>query len=188
MPSRSLHHVEFSVLDYDRSISFYDRMFGYLNYKSFWTLNIGYKSTYYVPSFWAMHSYIGIQPALTGSKLDPSEKSTGIHHVAIWASNRKQVDSFYRDFLLKEAETGGAERTVKITEEPAGYFYAPGYYAVFFDDEINGIHWELAYAPRLISPWGYLKWKRAFDAKATEHDPSIGKGAMQKAMRKLPKP
>ena len=35
---RGIHHVEFSVLDYETSVEFYDRMFGWLGYKSFWTL------------------------------------------------------------------------------------------------------------------------------------------------------
>ena len=41
-----VHHVEFSVLDYEESIAFFDSMFGWLGYKSFWTLDIGYRSTY----------------------------------------------------------------------------------------------------------------------------------------------
>jgi catechol 2,3-dioxygenase-like lactoylglutathione lyase family enzyme len=43
---KGVHHVEFSVLDYEASLAFYDRMFGWLGYKSFWTLDIGYRSTY----------------------------------------------------------------------------------------------------------------------------------------------
>jgi len=35
MRLRGVHHVELSVLDYDASIAFYDRMFGRLGYTSF---------------------------------------------------------------------------------------------------------------------------------------------------------
>jgi len=35
---RGIHHVEFSALDYETSVEFYDRMFGWLGCKSFWTL------------------------------------------------------------------------------------------------------------------------------------------------------
>ncbi|MCG6862925.1 MAG: VOC family protein [Chromatiaceae bacterium] len=34
------------MLDYEASVRFYDRMFGWLGYKSFWTLDIGYRSTH----------------------------------------------------------------------------------------------------------------------------------------------
>jgi catechol 2,3-dioxygenase-like lactoylglutathione lyase family enzyme len=43
---RGVHHVEFAVLDHDDSIAFYNAMFGWLGYMSFWTLDIDYRSTY----------------------------------------------------------------------------------------------------------------------------------------------
>ncbi len=44
-------------------------------------------------------------------------------------------------------------RGIRVTEEPKEYpHYTPGYYAVFFDDPINGIHWELARLPIIPSP------------------------------------
>jgi catechol 2,3-dioxygenase-like lactoylglutathione lyase family enzyme len=79
---QGVHHVEFSVLDYEESVRFYDRMFGWLGYKSFWTLNIGYHSTYYMARFPIPHSYIGIQPAKSGGKVDYPGRVTGIHHIA----------------------------------------------------------------------------------------------------------
>ncbi len=45
MRGRGVHHVEFNVLDYEASIAFYDAMFGWLGYMSFWTLDIEYRST-----------------------------------------------------------------------------------------------------------------------------------------------
>ena len=44
---RGVNHVEFSVINYDESIKFYDRMFGWLGYASLWTLDVGHRSTYY---------------------------------------------------------------------------------------------------------------------------------------------
>lgn len=35
MRLKGIHHVEFSVLEYDESIKFFDKMFGWLGYKSF---------------------------------------------------------------------------------------------------------------------------------------------------------
>lgn len=43
---RGVSHIEFFVRDYETSVGFYDRMFGWLGYKSVWTLDLGYRSTY----------------------------------------------------------------------------------------------------------------------------------------------
>jgi catechol 2,3-dioxygenase-like lactoylglutathione lyase family enzyme len=153
---RGVHHVEISVVDYDASIAFYDRMFGWLGYKSFWTLDIGYRSTYYTPNMILPHSYIGIQPAKTGTKLDHRARATGIHHVAIWAKSRREIDLFHKEFLMKN--------DVNVTEPPAEYLvYAPGYYGVFFDDPVSGIHWEVAHIPLIPSPASFWRWKRAMN-------------------------
>jgi hypothetical protein len=69
--------------------------------QEFLDLDIGYRSTYYMARFPFFHSYIGIQPARTGSKLVHADHAAGIHHVALWARNRKEVDDFYSLFLLK---------------------------------------------------------------------------------------
>jgi len=175
---RGVHHVEFSVLDYEQSIAFYDRMFGWLGYKSFWTLDLGYRSTYYMARFPIPHSYIGIQPAKTGEKLDHTRRATGIHHIALWARNRREVDAFHRDFLMPG--------DIPVTDPPAEYaIYAPGYYAVFFDDPVNGIHWELAHTPRIPSPAATLRFVRALKAAALEH-PEWKQSPMRQAMRRLP--
>jgi len=175
---RGIHHVELSVLDYEASVEFYDRMFGWLGYKSFWTLDIGYRSTYYMARFPIPHSYIGIQPAATGKKLDPASHATGIHHVALWARNRKEVDAFHQEFLVVN--------DVPVTDAPTEYaVYAPGYYAVFFDDPINGIHWELAHTPRIPSPAAYLRWVRALKDAARNHLES-NRSVARQAMRALP--
>jgi catechol 2,3-dioxygenase-like lactoylglutathione lyase family enzyme len=175
---RGVHHVEFSVLDYEASIAFYDRMFGWLGYKSFWTLDLGYRSTYYMARFPVPHSYVGIQPARSGEKLNHDTRATGIHHICLWAKSRNEVDGFHRDFLLRN--------DIPVTDAPAEYaIYAPGYYAVFFDDPINGIHWELASMPRLLSPAAWMRWVRALNDAARGH-PEWRRGPMREAMRPLP--
>lgn len=61
------------------------------------------------------------------------------------ARSRTEVDRFHREFLVA--------RGIPITDEPKEYpQYWPGYYAVFFDDPINGIHWELAWIPKIPTP------------------------------------
>jgi catechol 2,3-dioxygenase-like lactoylglutathione lyase family enzyme len=177
MRFRGVNHVEVSVLDYEHSIRFYDRMFGWLGYKSFWTLDVGYRSTYYMARFPMPHSYIGIQPARCGEKLNHGDHATGIHHIALWASSRREIDRFHTDFLIKQGIT--------VTDVPAEYpIYAPGYYAVFFVDP-TGIRWELAFIPRIPMPWHILKSLRAAKALERQH-PEWTQSPMKAMMRTLP--
>lgn len=179
---RGVHHVEFAVLDYDDSIVFYDAMFGWLGYMSFSTLDMEYRSTYYMTRYVvAPHSFIGIQPARIGEKLQHAEQAVGINHIALWARSRKEVDRFHREFL-----TG---RDVPVTDEPKEYpQYWPGYYAVFFDDPINGIHWELAWLPKVPTPRQAWSSYRALHAEASNR-PDLANtvpGVMWQAKRTLP--
>jgi len=177
MRLRGVHHVEFSVLDYDASIEFYDRMFGWLGYRSFWTLNIGYLSTYYMARFPVFHSYIGIQPAAQGEKLNNEDHAPGIHHIALWARSRREVDQFHKEFLLRES--------VEVSDGPNEYpIYAPGYYAVFFVDP-TGIRWELAYTPRIPMPWDVLKTFRIAREVRKKH-PEWKHHPAKEMMRVLP--
>lgn len=178
MRFKGVHHIELSVLNYDDSIKFFDRMFGWLGYKSFWTLDIDYRSTYYMARFPFFHSYIGIQPAETGSKLIHAHHATGINHVALWAKSRKEVDKFYASFLVRNK--------VGVTDPPAEYpTYTPGYYAVFFDDPITGIHFELSHTPMLPSPSKYFEWIRTLKGIWRRH-PEWNSPPWKEAMRKLP--
>jgi catechol 2,3-dioxygenase-like lactoylglutathione lyase family enzyme len=177
MRLRGVHHVEFSVLDYDNSIKFYDRMFGWLGYTSFWSLDIGYHSTYYVARFPIPHSYIGIQRAQQGGKLIPENQATGIHHIAIWARSKKEVDRFYSGFLLKD--------DITVTDKPSAYpIYAPGYYAVFFIDP-TGIRWELAFTPRIPMPWDIYRTLKAANRERKKH-PEWKHHPAREMMRSLP--
>jgi len=180
---RGVSHVEFAVLDYDDSIAFYDALFGWLGYDSFSSLNMEYQSIYYFTRYVNPHSYIGIQPARTGEKLTHSDQAVGINHIALWARNRKEVDRFHREFLTT--------RDVPVTDEPQEYpQYWPGYYAVFFDDPINGIHWELAWVPKVPTPrqvWSFYRALRVF----TKSRPDLANtvpGVTWQARRTLPRP
>ncbi len=178
MKLKGVHHVEFSVLDYDASIAFFDKLFGWLGYKSFWTLDIGYRSTYYLARFPFFHSYIGIQPAQSGEKLASNAHATGIHHIALWARSRRQIDAFYEEFLLPNG--------IEVTERPAEYaIYSPGYYAVFFNDPITGIHFELAHTPLIPSLRQYRQWMDALKAAWKAH-PEWDTAPWKRAIRRLP--
>jgi Glyoxalase/Bleomycin resistance protein/Dioxygenase superfamily len=98
------------------------------------------------------------QPARTGGKLTHSDQAVGVNHIALWARSRKEVDRFHRNVLIK--------RGFPVTDEPKEYpQYWPGYYAVFFDDPINGIHWELAWVPKVPTPrqvWSFYRALHSF--------------------------
>jgi catechol 2,3-dioxygenase-like lactoylglutathione lyase family enzyme len=175
---RGVHHVEFNVVDYDQSIAFYDAMFGWLGYMSFWTLDIDYRSTYYMARFPAPHSYIGIQPADNGQKLHHTDQAVGINHIALWAKSRSEVDLFHQEFLIP--------RAVPVVYPPMEYpEYTPGYYAVFFDDPINGIQWELARLPTIPSPASLWRSWRVLRRISAAH-PEWTRPAPREAMRSLP--
>jgi catechol 2,3-dioxygenase-like lactoylglutathione lyase family enzyme len=124
------------------------------------------------------HSYIGIQPAKTGAKLNPEDHATGIHHIALWARNRKEVDRFYEDFLVKN--------DIEVTEAPADYpVYSPGYYAVFFNDPYTGIHFELSHTPIFPSPSALFSWFRLLKDIWKEH-PEWKQPPWKEAIRRLP--
>ncbi|GHE05452.1 hypothetical protein U879_03875 [Defluviimonas sp. 20V17] len=177
---RRINQVEFSVLEYELSVALYDLMFGWLGYKGFWALDIGSRSTYYVERCPFPHSYISIQPAQSGGKLDHAARATGIHHIALWTKSARKVETFHREVLIRD--------NVPVTEAPAAHFvYAPGYYAVFFNDPISGIHWELAHIPHLPSPPAYLRFQRIMKQEQEQDvHPEWRHPAMQEAMRVLP--
>jgi catechol 2,3-dioxygenase-like lactoylglutathione lyase family enzyme len=178
---RGICHVEFAVLAYDDSIKFYDALFGWLGYSSFSSLNMEYPSTYYMTRHVNPHSYVGIQPAHTGAKLAHRDQAVGINHIALWARSRREVDLFYREFLI--------ERDIPVTDEPKEYpQYWPGYYAVFFDDPINGIHWELAWVPKVPTPgqlWSFYRAIRSF-ARSRPDLATTVPGVAWQARRRLP--
>jgi hypothetical protein len=95
--------------------------------------------------------------------------------------NRKEVDRFHREFLIR--------RDVPVTDEPQEYpQYWPGYYAVFFDDAINGIHWELAWVPKVPTPrqvWSFYRTVRAF-ARSRSNLANTVPGVIWQARRNLP--
>ena len=178
MRLKGLHHLELSVLDYADSVKFFDKMFGWLGYRSFWTLEIGYLSTYYMARYPFFHSYIGIQPAQSGAKLNHEDRTAGVHHVALWARSRREVDAFYSDFLLPN--------DVPVTDKPTEYSsYTPGYYAVFFDDPITGIHFELSHTPYIPSPSAFRRWLSEMKLAWRQH-PEWDTPPWKKAFRSLP--
>lgn len=173
---RGVHHLEINIPDYENTLPFYDRMFGWLGYSSFWTLGLEYMSTYYVA---LPHSYIGIQPARTKTPYRFEDWNPGLNHIALHAKNRKEIDRFHENFLSKEG--------VVVLDAPCEYpLYAPAYYAVFFLDPV-GIKWELAHFPLIPSPWAFWKWYRLLKEEKSRH-PEWKRHPMREAVRPLPRP
>ena len=109
--------------------------------------------------------------------MNHAEHATGIHHIALWARSRREVDEFYEQFLCKEG--------VEVTDAPAEYpIYAPGYYAVFFVDQ-TGIRWELAFLPRIPMPRDILKTMRMANELRKQH-PEWKSHPAKEMMRRLP--
>ncbi len=91
---------------------------------------------------------------------------------------RREIDDFHQNFLLA--------RAVTVTDKPQLHpTYTPGYYAVFFDDPISGIHWELAHTPRIPTPTAYWQWRRTLKQIGSKH-PEWNMSVPQEAMRTLP--
>lgn len=96
--------------------------------------------------------------------------------------SRRVRGAGHREFLLA--------RDVPVTDPPREYpQYWPGYYAVFFDDPINGIHWELAWVPKVPTPrhvWSFYRALRVF-AKARPDLANTVAGVTWQARRTLPR-
>ena len=92
---------------------------------------------------WASaHTMVGLRATTTPGGFD--RYRVGLHHLALRAARRDDVDRFHA-FLVAKG--------VSILDPPREYpEYGPGYYAVFFADP-DGIKLELVHMP-----WGY--WKR----------------------------
>jgi len=185
MRPRGIHHIELTVADYDSAIAFYDRLFGWLGFKSFWTLDIEYRSTYYVagilPNF--PQTYIGIQPATEGKERSLAGKrySPGLNHLALAARSKREIHRFYEEFLVPS--------NIEVIDVPAAYpHYAPGYYAVFFRDPPLGAVWELAFMPLIPSPRDLLESWKAWKKIRLEcqRDPNAKALRLRDAFRKLP--
>lgn len=177
MRLRGVNHVDLCVLDYEESLQFYDRMFGRLGYVSFTTGGTPYTATYYLA---LPHSYIGIHPAgeRYGERLSHKAHAPGIHHIALWARNRREVNRFHDDFLVAEG--------IEVTEPPAEYaVYSPGYYAVFFLDP-TGIRWELADIPFLPSLGEIARFRKAVKDIWRAH-PEWKRHPVFETWRKLPR-
>jgi len=136
-----VEHIDLTISDLHRSIAFYEKVFGTLGFRRVSPAMSG-------GIVWTNgHISLGLHAVA------PEEKGTafsryrvGLHHLALKAKSRADVDKFYQ-WLLQEG--------VPILEGPPAEYpqYGRNYYAVFFADP-DGMKLEVVHFP-----WGY--WKRA---------------------------
>lgn len=75
---------------------------------------------------------------------------------------------------------------MEVTDSPAEYpLYTPGYYAVFFNNPITGIHFELSHTPLIPSLFAYGRWLGVLKSEWINH-PEWGGPPWKEAMRRLP--
>lgn len=130
-----INHLDLTSVDVEASTRFYDWFlghFGYLRSAEYagdvpnWTLRSGGQTV-----------SIGLHRAKNRTGHD--RFAPGLHHLALHASSRGDVDAVYALAL---------ERGAIVLDKPAEYDYTPGYYAVFLADP-DGMKLEVVYEPRL---------------------------------------
>ncbi len=127
----SIHHIDITVSDLDRSTGFYDRVLPLL----------GFRRSQNVPEgpIWAgAHVELGLAAARPTSRHVHDRYAPGLHHLAFAAPDRAAVDHVH-DRLVRLG--------IHILDAPADYpQYSAGYYAVFFADP-DGIKLEYVFTP-----------------------------------------
>lgn len=135
----AIHHLDLNVSDLDRSGPFYDSILTLIGFR-----RINLSAPGEPPGFdWAAPSdtdrpmTIGIYAARNPGHAH-DRYAPGLHHLALSAKSRDDVDRLYRTLRDIHAE---------ILDPPREYpKYEPGYYAVFFLDP-DGLKLEYVFTP-----------------------------------------
>ncbi len=149
-----LDHIDLTVTDLERAIDFYQTVLGALGFSRV-------KHPTYVA--WSNGKLnIAVREAADEHRNTRFDRTrSGLHHLALKAKNRIDVDTLHT--LL-------VEKGLTVLDAPAEYpEYGPDYYAVFFTDP-DGMKLELVHFP-----WGY--WRRVqqdgHDGRARSGRPAI---------------
>lgn len=137
MPVRGfISHLDLNVADPAASIDFYDLVLVHLGFRrvdiapdrAAWWIDYGEGSIF----------GIEVRPPARPAPRDRHERyAPGIDHLAFHAASRADVDALH----TKLTAAG-----IAVADPPAEYDYAPGYYAVAFDDP-SGIRLEVVHDP-----------------------------------------
>lgn len=114
-----ISHIEINVLDYKKSVQFYDLIFKYIGLerinctKSFTAYTDGMTKVILCPTDeqYREHGF--------------HRKRPGLNHLAFYASTKSSVDEFYQKILVQNEIS---------TLYKSGPFGDENYYAVFFED------------------------------------------------------
>jgi catechol 2,3-dioxygenase-like lactoylglutathione lyase family enzyme len=129
-----VYHVQVNVRDASRSLPFWKAVLGYLEYRTVHEEGdvAGYSNG--TTDLWL----IGTEGAHAGAGFH--RKRAGLNHMAFRVERREDVDRFLREFLLPR-------RIPTLYDTPREFpEYAPGYYAVFFEDP-DRIKLEVTHVP-----------------------------------------
>jgi glyoxylase I family protein len=120
-----VHHLDLNVSDLARSAPFYDRVLGHMGFTLVTDAASGEEGFDWIAPREAGHFSIGVVRARNPDKAH-DRYAPGLHHLALLAQSREDVDRLYGLLLKIDAE---------ILDPPAEYpQYGLGYYAVFFLD------------------------------------------------------
>lgn len=129
-----VNHIDLTVSDLARSAPFYESVLGYLGYRRTNERPGGVDFDHETADGFCS---IGLVEARTRARHD--RYAPGLHHLALGAASRADVDAFHAHLLA----TGAT-----ILDAPADYpEYGSGYYAVFFADP-DGLKLEFVHWPR----------------------------------------
>lgn len=117
-----VYHVQVNVRDAAVSLPFWKALLGYLEYRIVHEDRDVAGFSNGTTDLWLMAT----EPTQAGAGFH--RKRTGLNHVAFRVEQREDVDRFHREFL-------DARGVPTLYDTPRDFpEYAPGYYAVFFED------------------------------------------------------
>lgn len=123
-------HLSLNVTD----TGFYEELLAYLGFTPVADYGYGFGMTDGRMSVWVFKA----QPKY--QKAPFHRKAIGLNHIAFRVKSRKDVDSFYREYLL-------ARKIPVLYGGPADHpEYEPNYYAVYFEDP-DRLKVEVMYLP-----------------------------------------
>ena len=142
-------HVDLTVNDLEASLPFYRKVLGELGFRR---VEDGQSGSAIFANGITSIALRAPSPHQQGAQFD--RYRVGLHHLALRAARRGDVDAFHA-WLVREG--------LEVLDPPAEYpEYGVDYYAVFWSDP-DGMKLELVHYP-----WGY--WRRAMtegtDARA----------------------